>query len=100
MSLGRANMEMGVKVRDMKNQRVCDLKTRSDVSQFTSVCDNTCRGAWSWRRGGGALPAGLYICVGLVGVHVSHLIRPARGISASGPGPLSDSSVCHTLKLC
>lgn len=93
-------MEMGVKVRDMKNQRVCDLKTRSDVSQFTSVCDNTCRGAWSWRRGGGALPAGLYICVGLVGVHVSHLIRPARGISASGPSPLSDSSVCHTLKLC
>lgn len=50
--------------------------------------------------GGGALSAGLYICVGLVGAHVSHLIRPARGISASGPGPLSDSSVCHTLKLC
>lgn len=80
-----------------KNEGVCDLKTISDVSQFTSACDNTCRGAWSWR---GGLSAGLYICVGLVGAHVSHLIRPACGISATGQSPLSDSSVCHTLKLC
>ena len=65
MSLGRANTEMWVKVRDMKNEGACDLKTRNDVNQFTSVCDDTCRGAWNWRWG--ALSAGLHISIGHVG---------------------------------
>ena len=98
MSLGRANTEMWVKVRDMKNEGARDLKTRNDVNQFTSVCDNTCRGAWNWRWG--ALSAGLHISIGHVGAPCvsSYQARPLYlGVR---PSPLSDGSVCHTLKLC
>lgn len=66
-----------------KNEGVCDLKTRSDVSQFTSVCDNTCRGAWSW--GGGGFLQGCIYASGLWGP-MCHILsgppvvspRPAR----------------------